>query len=308
MKFKKILITWFTESQLDNIYWERLRAISEEIIFMSDDEIMGDISWVECLLVKFNGASASIINFLPDLKYIWTIATGYWKIDNSFASKKGIVITNVPWYSTDSVAEFSFAVLLENLRDLSRAKLQAVDGGYDESWFSASEIAWKSFGVIGAGKIGTRVLEIAQWFSAKTSYWNRTEIDLSFESKGIDSLLQDSDIISVHLALNSETENFFSKEKISKITSGTIIINTAPMEIFDIEALKNRLEKNDITFIWDHPDEMNPDDLEALKKYSNCITYPPIWYITNEARINQQEIFVSNIEKFLEGGVTNKVN
>ena len=80
------------------------------------------------------------------------------------------------------------------------------------------------------------------------------------------------------------------------------------MELVDIAALDTRLEKNDITFILDHSDEMTEADLKKLSKHKNCVIYPPIGYVTKETRMGQQESFISNIENFLKGKPTNRVN
>jgi len=306
--FKKILVTWFARGQLDDIYWDRLETLSQEIVFMNDDRITESISDIEVLLVKFNWASSTTIWFLPDLKYIGTIATWYGKIDSSLANEKGIVVTNVPGYSTAAVAEFTFAILLENLREISRAKIVAANWNYDESWFRASEISGKRFWVLWCGEIWSRVLDIARGFNADTAYWNRTPIQSDSKKKDIVSLLEDSEILSVNISLNSETENFFNTEKISKIRKWAVVINTAPMEIFDLDALVERLHNNDITFIMDHADEMSTEELDKVRDFTNFIIYPPIGYITDEARINQQEIFVSNIENYLNWNITNKIN
>ena len=80
-----------------------------------------------------------------------------------------------------------------------------------------------------------------------------------------------------------------------------MIISTVPNEITDLVALENRLKKDDITFILDHSDELSPEDAKRLSKYKNCILYPPIGYVSDEARIAKQEIFISNMESFLNG-------
>jgi glycerate dehydrogenase len=94
----------------------------------------------------------------------------------------------------------------------------------------------------------------------------------------------------------------------TKLKSGAVIINVSGMEQVDLPALEKRLAKSDITFIFDHPDEMEKKDVDRLAKYKNCIVYPPIGFITKEARVAKQEIFVSNLENFLKGKPTNVVS
>jgi glycerate dehydrogenase len=121
-------------------------------------------------------------------------------------------------------------------------------------------------------------------------------------------LIPECDFLSIHFAQTKDTERFLNGKRIQNIKKGAIVINTTPMEMVDIDALERRLRKGDITFILDHSDEMNEEDLKKLSKHRNCIIYPPIAYITKEARIAKQEIFIGNIENFLKGSPTNKVN
>ena len=121
-------------------------------------------------------------------------------------------------------------------------------------------------------------------------------------------MIVESDFLTLHLSHTNDTENFLNKDRIQKIKSGAIVINTAPMELVDIDALETRLKAKNITFILDHSDEMTKVNLERLSKYTNFIIYPPIGCITKEAIINKQKIFVENIENFLRKTPTNKVN
>lgn len=314
MPFKKILITGFEESEIAQEFWKRIDAVSGQKIFLSKEspKIKQYLANTDCLLVKFNPVSEDWINAAPNLKYIGVLATGYGKVATDLAKEKGVVVTSVPGYSTESVAELVFGLILENIRELNRAKKQANEGNYDESGFTATEIKDKIFGIIGAGQIGIRVAEIAQGFGANVNYWNRSKKEI-LDSKGIiykdtEELIAKSDILSLHLALTKETENFLNADRIKSLKNGAIIVNTAPMELIDLDALEQRLVKNDIIFILDHSDEMKEEDLERFSKYENCIIYPPIGYISKEAKVNQQEIFVKNIENFLKGKPTNVVN
>jgi lactate dehydrogenase-like 2-hydroxyacid dehydrogenase len=92
------------------------------------------------------------------------------------------------------------------------------------------------------------------------------------------------------------------------LKSGSILISTVPPSVINTQALAERLAKNDITFISDHPDEMDKSDLESIKGFANCVLYPPIAFLSDEARIAKQEIFLANMKGFLDGKVQNKVN
>ena len=219
----------------------------------------------------------------------------------------------MPDYSTEAVAEFAFAAILEHIRELERAKAQAKHGDYSEADFQGSEIKGKVFGVIGLGRLGGRIAEIAlNGFGADVRYWSRRRKE-SFEAKGIhyqevNTLLKESDFLSLNLALVPDTTNFLSAEKIRYIRPGTVVINLAPIELVDINGLEQRLKIGDITFILDHSPRLTSEQRRQLTKYSNCIIYPPIAYTTREGTSAKLRIFVDNLENFLKGAPSNKVN
>ena len=312
MKFKKILVTGFSESEMQPSYWDRIKNVTDKIEFSSasNDELTSLFSEVDCLFVKFNGVSKEMIDNAPNLKYIGVFGTGFGKVNAEYAKFKGITVCNVPGYSTESVAELVFALVLEYIREIERAKKQAREGNYSEAGFSASEIKDKTFGIIGLGQIGLRTAEIALGFGANVKYWSRSEKSRSnkMEYTNPDKVISSSDILSLHLALNKDTQTFLNSERINNIKKGAIVVNTSPMELLDLDALENRLKKKDITFILDHSDEMTKEDLGRFSKYDNCIIYPPIGYISKEASIAKQEIFVNNVENFIKGTPTNSAS
>ena len=210
-----------------------------------DDELIPLLSDVDCLFVKFNGLTKKMIDSAPNLKYIGVFGTGFGKVDAEYAKSKGIIVCNVPDYSTESVAEFVFAVILEHVREIERAKKEALGGNYSEDGYSALEIKDKTFGIIGLGQIGLRTAEIALGFGARVKYWSRSEKngDKKMKYTDIDEIVSSSDILSLHLSLNSETETFLNSERINNFKKGAIIVNTSPMELLDLDALENQLKK-----------------------------------------------------------------
>ncbi|MBI5620957.1 hypothetical protein HY949_04200 [Candidatus Gottesmanbacteria bacterium] len=314
--FKKMLFLNFQKDNLKPEYWRRIDKITKEKVLLKIDspELNKHLSTTDCLLLKLGmGVDKTLIDSMPNLKYIGMFGTGYGRIDAMSAQKKRVAVCNIAGYATESVAEFVFAALLEHLREVTRAKTQAAHGEYSEASYAGTEIKGKTFGVIGLGRIGQRVAELAsQGFGAHVHYWSHKQ-KKDVEKGGvkyteIDTLLKISDIISLHISYNPETKGFLNAKRIATIKSGSIIINTAPMELVDIQALEKRLKKNDITFILDHSDELDPAVAKRLSKFNNCILYPPIAYTTKEATNLKQEIFVSNLENFLKGKPTNKVN
>ncbi len=315
MKFNKALLVGIDKSALGKDYWRRLEKVIAKFAFLPKDskEMQKQLADSDCLLVGFGiEVNKDHINGAPNLKYIGTLATAFGKVDTACARKKKIPVCNLAGYSTEAVAEFTIAAILEYLRKLQEGKLRGKAGNYSESGLQAAELKGKKFGVLGLGSIGNRVAELAQGFDSHVSYWSRHR-KKEPEARGIkyedaNSLIATSDFISINLAETKGTEKFLSSKRINSLKKGAVVINTTPMELVDVDALITRLKKKDITFLFDHSDETNKEDMKKLSKYENCIIYPPIAYITNEAQVVKQEMFVANIENFLKGSPTNVVN
>lgn len=313
--FTKMLFLNFEEGNLKPEHWVRVDKITKEkVLQKADSPELKEHLDADCLLLKHGMmADQALIDSMPKLKYIGILATAFGRIDTAYAKKRDITVCNVPGYATEGVAEFVFAALLEHLRKIAAAKLQAKQGNYVETAFMGTEIKDKTFGIIGLGRIGRRVAELAaEGFGANVVYWSNNR-KKNVEKHSIhfmdaNKVIAKSQILSLHMVYNPQTEKFFDSKRIQLILPGAIIINTAPMELFDIDALEKRLKKNDITFILDHSDELSHADAKRLSQYENCILYPPIGLMTEEATKLKQEILVSNLENFLKDKPTNKVN
>lgn len=314
--FKKILAYNIKRSKnLDPESWKKIESLGNKLVFVPKDDpkLRKELADTDCLLVAFGtNVLKEDMDSAPQLKYIGVLATAFGKIDASYAKKKKIIVSNLKGYSTESVAEFIIAALLEHIRGLEEGRRRGKSGNYSEVGISAIEIKDKIFGIVGLGEIGQRVAEIALGFKADVRYWSRNRKN-NFEKRGIryetfEKLISKADIISINLAQTKNTEKIFNKKVFQKLKNGVIIINTAPMELVDIDGLEQRLKNKDITFILDHSDEMTKEDLEKLSKYQNYIIYPPIAYVSKEAASNRKRIFIQNIEGFLKGNPINVVN
>ncbi|MEK7622987.1 MAG: D-isomer specific 2-hydroxyacid dehydrogenase family protein [Patescibacteria group bacterium] len=316
MKFKKILLLNYTGKELEKIYWDRVDKLGDEkIILVADDSTLPlQLKNTDCLLVKLGAkVGKEIIDKAPKLKYIGMLGTGVGGVDLKCATKKKIAVCNIADYATEGVAEFTFGTIIDYLRELERAKQQARKADYSEAtFFTGTEIKNKNFGVIGLGHIGARVAEIAKGFGAKVSYWSQNRKKnyekMGIKYKNINDLLESSDIITLNLSLNPQTNNFLNKERVKLIKKGALLINTSPMELIDLKALAMRLKNKDLSFILDHSDEMTKEQLDLVKPYKNCVIYPPLGYTTQEATALKKGIFVGNLENFLKGKPTNRVS
>jgi phosphoglycerate dehydrogenase-like enzyme len=311
MTINKLLRLNFTGTELEDSYWQQLNDLAQTNVIVTDAELK-DHTDADALLVKLGAkVPKEMIDQLPNLKYIGMLGTGYGGIDTAYAASKGITVTNIADYATEGVAEFTFGILLEYYRDIAKARAQAKAGDYSDN-FTGGEIKGKNFGVVGLGNIGRRTAELAQAFGAQVSYWsaNRKE---NAEAAGIlyqelDDLLASSDIITLNLASNEQTEWIINADRINSIKKHAIIINPSPMELFDFDALLARLQLDDMVFMLDHSDEMTVEQLNALQPLDHVIVYPAIAYLTHEATELKKQIYIDNIKDFVEGKSSNKVN
>jgi len=304
-RFKTILAMDFNGDELDELYWDRIKGSCDNLqVISKEDSISKSIlQSVDCLLVKIAGkVDKNLIDQMPNLKYVSILATGYGGIDVKYLTEKGITFSNVVDYSTQAVAEITFGLILNTIRNIDKGLIKAKEGNYLEDGFAGSEIGDKTFGIIGMGAIGTRVAKLAKAFGADVQYWSKNRKE-SIEKEGVvykelDEVLKTSDFVSINLALNDDTKGVLGEDKIQIIKKNAVVVNLSPMELIDLSALADRLSKNDMTFILDHADEMVVDDIELINKYLNCIIQLPIGYTTIEARGRKQERFVGKLEEF----------
>lgn len=313
MKLQKLVCLGFSGSELEDTYWQELDGLVEQRVLVADETGAVKNTDADGLLVKLGAkVPKEQIDKFPNLKYIGMLGTGYGGIDIAYAASKGITVTNIADYATEGVAEFTFGILIEWCRGVSRALGLAWDGVYEDDEHPGMEIKGKKFGVIGLGDIGRRTAELAQAFGCDVRYWSRNRKE-DAEAKGIkyqelDGLLANSDIITLNLALNPETEGIINADRIAKLKDQAVFINPSPMELVDFAALVARLKKQEIVFMLDHSDEMTKEQLEVLKPFNTCRIYPAIAYLTREASQLKKRIYIDNIKNFLADKPTNKVN
>lgn len=312
MSFKKAVLINIADSHLDQPYWDRLDQLVETRVSLErDDPLLIDaLKDADVLLLGFGAmVDQAIFDAAPNLKLINILATAYGSVDLGAATARDIPVCNLGGYSTEAVSEFTIAAILHEIRSLSEGLRRANAGNYDFTGIKARELKGSNFGVIGLGNIGNRVAELAADFGANVSYWSRSKKDAPFTyQENLNELLAHNDIISVNVAETEETINLLNADNMLFIPSGTVLISTVPTSVIDTDALAARLEKNDITFIFDHPDTMPPAEFAKIKDFENVVKYPAIAFITDEARIAKQEIFIGNMTSFLSGAPQNKVN
>lgn len=258
-----------------------------------------------------------VIRQLPDLKYIGVLATGYNVVDLNAATEAGIVVTNIPAYSTASVAQMVFSHILHLVQNVSKHAESVKNGEWANSIdFSyhltpQTELAGKTLGIIGFGQIGQAVAQIGLAFGMNIVFHNRSkkETGLNARQVDLDSLLATSDFISINCPLTSENEGFINKAAIEKMKTAVVLINTGRGPLINendlAEALNNgRIAGACLDVLSTEPP--SPDN--PLIKAKNCYITPHIAWATTEARERLMEIATKNLKTFLEGKPQNKVN
>src|SRR5258708_2852406 len=313
--FSKALFINFTGTETPPNYFDRLKILFEKIEFISRDDpkLKDSLNDTEVIFAKFGTSiDKEIIDSAPNLKYIGKLATAYDDIDVKYARSKNITVCNLGGYSTEAVAEFAIAAIFERARELERAKNQARKEDFGFADFMGIELKDKTLGVIGAGRIGGRIAEMGLGLGMKVNYFSR-ESKTEIAAKGaikkeLDEVISESDFVTIALALTKETEGIINKDKISLFKKNAILVNIAPPVLLDQEAILEKTEKGELTFIFDHSDDITQELAKRFLANPNCIVYPPIAFRSKEADIARFETFTSNIENFIKGKPQNVVN
>lgn len=254
----------------------------------------------------------TVIDACPELKLVCISATGMNNVDLEYAKQKGIVVKNVAGYSTESVAQVTFAILLHLLTNISYFDRYVKSSEYTQSpiFTHHGRVFWelkgKKYGIVGMGTIGTRVAEIAQAFGAEIQYYSTSGKNLNapYKCVGFDQLLESSDIISIHCPLNEQTENLFAFEEFKKMKPSSILINVGRGKIVNEADLAKALNENlfaaaGLDVLEDEPiKEDNP--LLHLKNPEKLLITPHIAWISQEAREELVMGIYKNITSWLE--------
>lgn len=258
-----------------------------------------------------------IIEQLPRLKYIGVLATGYNVVDVKAASEAGIIVTNIPSYSTASVAQMVFSHILNFSQNIS-VHAQSVSSGewansIDFAYWKTpqTELAGKRLGIIGFGQIGQAVAKIGLAFGMKVIFNNRSkkETDLNVEQVDLDTLLAKSDFISINCPLTPENSGFINKTNIEKMKPSAFLVNTGRGPLINEQDLADALNSGRIAGAGLDVLSVEPaSKSNPLPNARNCYITPHIAWATKEARIRLMHIAAENIKAFLNRKPQNAVN
>ena len=261
--------------------------------------------------------SREVMVQLPCLKYIGVLATGYNVVDIQAAHERGIVVTNVPAYSTESVAQMVFAHLLNATNRTDHYATQNRELRWTENqdfcyWdFPHMELAEKTFGIVGLGNIGRRVAEIALAFGMKVkAVTSKPAVALptGIGKADLEELLATSDVVSLHCPLTNRTRHMINPQTLQLMKPSAILINTGRGPLVDDQAVATALAEGRLSaFCADVLTEEPPKADNPLLKQSNAFITPHIAWATNEARTRLLQVVISNVKAFLDGKPQNIV-
>ena len=257
------------------------------------------------------------IEQLPKLRYVGVLATGYNVVDVEAAREHGIIVTNVPAYSTESVAQMVFSHLLTVTNHTEHYALQNREGKWTASpdfcyWdTSLTELAGKTFGIVGLGNIGQRVAAIANAFGMKVvAYTSKSADQLPpyIGKRALNELLTESDVLSLHCPLAPDTKHLINRQTLGLMKPTAILINTGRGPLVNDQDVAEALNANRLrAFCADVLTEEPPKD-NPLLKCENAFITPHIAWASNEARVRLIDVAINNVQAFVEGRPKNVVS
>lgn len=276
----------------------------------SDEKIIQRLKDSDVAIITNNKFSKKVIKN-TNLKLIDVAFTGFNHVDIEACNEKGIIVENASGYSDDSVAELVIGLTISVMRKFDQNKKNMYE---DESFNLLGQIIrGKTVGVIGTGKIGTRVIELFKAFGANILAFNRSENqkakDLGTKYVEFDELLKNSDIVTIHLPQNKETIGFIGKNELDLMKDKAILINCARGPIVDNDYLAKLLNEDKLRAGIDVFDMEPPIDKNyPLRNAKNAVFTNHIGFFTQEAMNIRCEIVFNNLYKFFDGEIVNRVN
>ncbi|WP_430971982.1 D-2-hydroxyacid dehydrogenase [Sunxiuqinia rutila] len=316
---KIVVLDGFTLNPGD-LSWDALKAIGQcDIYDNTPNELRIErIGNAEIVFTNKVVLDAALFSACPSIKYVGVLATGYNVVDLDAASKAGIVVTNIPAYSTESVAQMVFAHLF-HIANQVHLHAQAVSQG---DWVNSKnfsfcvspqvELSGKTLGIVGFGQIGRKVAAIGAALGMTILFQNRsvkTDIPEEFTQCQLDELLTQSDVVSLNCPLTATNAGFINKSKLDLMKPGSILINTGRGPLINEQDLADALNSGHLAaagldvLSTEPPEADNP-----LLTAKNCYITPHIAWATKEARQRLMSIAVGNLKAFLNRKKLNVIN
>ncbi len=310
---KIVILDGFVANPGD-LSWEPLAALGELTVheYTAPQDVIARIGDAPIILTNKTVISAEVMAACPNLRYIGVLATGYNVVDIAEAKKRGIVVTNVPAYSTPTVAQFTMALLLEICLHVGHHSRVVHEGKWSACrdfafWdYPLMELQGKTFGIVGYGSIGKEVAKVAQAFGMKVLAYSRHGAE-DFHTE-LDELYAKSDIVSLHCPLTAENTGMINRETIAKMKDGVIILNTARGGLINEADLRDALVCGKVYAAASDVTTREPINADSpLLGLDNMIITPHIAWAATEARQRLLTVAIDNVRQYLGGNVQNNV-
>ena len=319
---KKIVVLDGYAANPGDIGWEPWKALAELTVYerTAPEEIVARCKDAEIVLTNKVVFEAKVIEALPALKYIGVLATGYNVVDLDAASRHGIIVTNIPAYSTLSVAQMVFAHLLNITHHVAQHAERVTNGAWQNSkdfcfWDSELiELDGLTLGIVGLGNIGRAVARIAQTFGMKVmAYSSKSEETLAEmgirKAASYEDVFRTADVVSLHCPLNAQTKHLVNAERLALMKPSAILINTGRGPLIDEKALADALNSGRIYAAGvDVLTQEPPRAGSPLIGARNCYITPHVAWATRAARERLDKIAFENVRAYLSGTPQNVVN
>ena len=315
---KIVILDGYTANPGD-LSWQELEKLGSVTVYerTKPSETVARAADADIVLTNKVIISKEVIGQLPQLKYIGVLATGYNVVDIKAAHERGITVTNVPAYSTESVAQMVFAHLLTVTNRTEHYAIENRNSRWSSNpdfcyWdFPHMELAGKTFGIVGLGNIGLRVAQIARAFGMKvkalTSKAAET-LPVGIEKASLEELLSAADVVSLHCPLTDNTHHLINADTLRLMKPTAILINTGRGPLIDDQAVADALAEGRLAaFCADVLTEEPPKADNPLLSQPNAFTTPHIAWASKEARIRLIQVATDNVRSFLNGKSQNVV-
>lgn len=302
-----------------DLSWDGMKALGECVIYerTAPEQVLERAAGAEVVLTNKVVITAEHIAALPDLKYIGVLATGYNIVDVEAARNSGIVVTNIPAYSTDSVAQMVFAHILNICLQVQHYTEEVRDGRWTSSpdfcfWDTPlMELSGKKLGIVGLGHTGSATARIAIGFGMQVcAYTSKSHFQLIPEIKKmeLDELFRECDIVSLHCPLNEQTRGMVNAARLKTMKPTAILINTGRGPLVNEQDLADALNNGTIYAAGvDVLSQEPPRADNPLLHARNCFITPHIAWASGEARQRLMQIAVDNLNGYITGKVVNNV-
>ena len=317
---KIVILDAFTSNPGD-LSWDAIEELGELTVYerTTPEEVLERCTGSEVIFTNKVILNSETIEQLPELKYIGVLATGTNVVDLNFAKERGICVTNIPGYSTDSVVQHVLALMLHFSSKVSVHNDAVQKGDWTNSIdFSftlgtLNELSGKTLGIIGLGTIGRKLARVADAMGMKIvaahqSSMDRLELPYEVEWLPVDEVFALADFLSLNCPLTSETEKVVNNEHLNKMKSSAIVINTGRGPLVDEQALADALKNGTIAGAGlDVLSTEPPAGDNPLLSAKNCVITPHIAWASREARTRLIAIAADNLTSFMAKNPKNTV-